>query len=118
MVSQGGSERREFARISVALSIRFRRLKDFGNFIHANATDLSQGGVFIKTDTPKRIGTSVQMQIPLPDGKIISLQGTVRHILYDTTSPDNLPLGMGIQFENLDDDSREFISKVLQIDKD
>jgi type IV pilus assembly protein PilZ len=115
MSSGQGSNKRRFIRVPVALSIQFCRLEDFGEFVEANATDLSQGGIFIKTDKPRPVGTRVQMQISIPGKPTVHLRGMVRHIRYDLQMPDNPPLGMGIEFENLDKDSQKLILQLLEM---
>jgi uncharacterized protein (TIGR02266 family) len=114
MVVEGGSEKRKFARIQVALSIQFRNLEDFQEFVQADITDLSRGGVFIKTDMPRQVGTMVLMQIPLPDGSHVQLRGMVRHIKYLAGVPGNPPLGMGIEFADLSEDEQVFLQSLLE----
>ncbi len=115
MSHEQGSNKRKFIRVPVALSIQFSRLEDFGEFVEANATDLSQGGIFIKTDRPRPVGTQVQMQISIPGKPTVHLRGMVRHIRYSQQIPGNPPLGMGIEFKNLDKETQELILQLLKM---
>ena len=111
---KGGVDARKFIRIPVALSIQFRRLEDFQEFVQADALDLSQGGVFVRTDVPRPVGTQVIMQIPVPGGEVIQLRGMVKHIRYNPEAPGNPPLGMGIEFTDLREDEKKFILGLLE----
>ena len=114
MSPESGRDKRQFARIPVTLSIRFQRLEDFQEFVQADAMDLSRGGVFIRTDMPRPVGTLVLMQIPVPGGQVVQLRGTVKHIKYNPGAPGNPPLGMGIEFANLGEEGREFLQALLE----
>ncbi len=114
MSSKGGPEKRRFARIPVALSIHFRKLEEFQDFVQGDALDLSRGGVFIRTDRPRPVGTMVLMQIPTPGGQTVQLRGNVRHIKYSSGTTGD-PVGMGIEFAYSSERERKFVQSLLDM---
>ena len=98
----------------MALSIQFRKLEEFQEFVQADVLDLSRGGIFIKTDVPRPVGTMVLMQIPVSEGRVFQLRGTVRHIRYNMSLPEQPPVGMGIEFAEMSEDEKELIRHLLE----
>lgn len=94
----GGSEKRNFPRIPVALTAHCR----IGNrFIRDAVADLSEGGLFLKTREPARLGTPVRVALALPfsDGpRYCTLVGQVARIDRDARG---LARGLGVSFEDL-----------------
>ncbi len=86
------NDARKFPRLDVALKVSY---SNEGEFQRDLVTDLSSGGLFVRTSRPLQIGTEVELQIQIgpnePEmivrGKVIWLRGK--------TDRDN---GMGIQF--------------------
>lgn len=66
-----------------------------------NAVSLSEGGIYLRTQTPLPVGSSVRVLLELPLEHSIKAQGTV--IYQKTTYMDVFKIdpGMAIQFENL-----------------
>ena len=102
-------ERRQFARIKVNLALKFQSLEQLENAISGQAADLSKGGIFIKTRKVKPVGTRVQIELPAPQGGTALIKGVVRSLRYQA----GRPVGMGIEFEEMDELARELISRVI-----
>jgi hypothetical protein len=94
-----GVERRKFARIKVSLQLKFKSLESLDGILEGLATDLSAMGVFLRTEVVKPVGTRLEMEVPIPDGKPVTVFGTVRSIRYRQGEPE----GMGIEFDELCD---------------
>jgi len=84
-------------------------------FVERFATNISRGGVFVRTRAPKAVGTQVDLEIRLSGGEaVIRARGVVRWVAEEnlTARPPVAP-GMGIQFLSLDDASREIVERMV-----
>src|SRR5947209_3659544 len=83
------------------------------NFWVASADNISEGGVFIATRELKPIGSQMEMTIRLPDPfGLVWTTGQVRWIR-ETAANADAPLGMGIRFESLSEESLRAIRGFL-----
>ncbi|HUT55790.1 MAG TPA: TIGR02266 family protein [bacterium] len=84
-------------RVTVITSGKSFTFKDF-------TYDVSEGGIFVETDTPLAPGTALDVEFTLPgDTAAIRASGKIiRAIAAGQTAPGRRP-GMGIQFLNLKD---------------
>lgn len=76
------------------------------------ASDVSWGGVFLESKSPKAIGTALIVRMPyLDDGVKLELAGrVVRH----NKVVDNKPVkGMGVEFDNIDDEAKYIIENLI-----
>jgi len=92
-------ERRQFARIKVNLQIQFKSIESMEGRFGGRTSDLSQGGVFMHSEDVKPVGTRLELEVPIPGGSPVIVTGTVRSIRYHK----NRPVGMGIEFDRLED---------------
>ncbi|MFH1263340.1 MAG: TIGR02266 family protein [Pseudomonadota bacterium] len=102
--------RRKFPRIALettlaivfeGVSARRQRLVD----------NLGAGGLFLRTDHPKPVGTKIRFEFLVRDGgEKIAGSGIVQWVNND---PDGPP-GMGIKFVELNDEGRKEILQVLK----
>ncbi len=115
-----GIERREWHRVVVDLEV------DYGNadnFLFAYIQDISETGIFIRTNDPEKIGTHLNLRFMPDDGnrQMLQLEGevlwinTVRQGDLDSINP-----GMGIQFTGLTPEDRfrliEYIKTFAYLD--
>ena len=105
-----GAERRVYDRAPLDLLVQFR-LQDMDEFMREYAVNLSMGGMFIRTLQPHAKGSFIYLQFSLADGKkLIEGLGKVVHVNPSThQSP-----GMGVEFVNMDDQSRHLIHEIVQ----
>ena len=75
------------------------------------AEDVSLGGMFIKTDSPPPPGSVIFIQFSLPDGS--SLVEGLAKVAW-TREAGERPAGMGIQFLNLDNESRKVLEDLVE----
>ncbi len=74
--------------------------------------DLSMGGMFIKTFTPKPVGTPVTIQLPVPHppgygevrGVVVYRQEPTRH---------GVKAGMGVSFSEIDPNARHALQQFI-----
>jgi len=72
--------------------------------------DLSEGGIYIQTTEPKRLGSLIAMELKLFEKeKAILVKGRVLRIIYQMGARQNFPPGMAVEFEELRDQEREKI---------
>jgi hypothetical protein len=98
------SDRRRHSRLPVTLLVQYQA--EAGAVQEVDyATDLSPGGLFIKTQWPARAGATLQVQFaPGKDACLIQAYCRVARVT---------PEGMGAAFVQLDADSAEVLAKAL-----
>ena len=99
--------RRDEERIAVN-----REFASIEEFITEYVTNLSRSGVFIRSDDPLPVGTTVDLKFSViaPDFETIEGIGRVVRV---QTLPDGTPEGMGVVFTELTSYSRELIDRLL-----
>jgi uncharacterized protein (TIGR02266 family) len=109
-------ERRSISRSELELAIKFSTESQHCTAVTAN---LSEGGLFISTTELKPIGTQIDLTITLPPPlPAVWARGEVRWI-GEASSGAEAPLGMGVQFQMISDESlrtiREFLWKKAKL---
>ena len=98
------TNRRRYPRAPLSLLVQFR-FNTVQEFLMEYATNLSFGGMFIRTTEPREIGTLIYFQFTLKDGsKLIEGLGRVVH---SSTS------GMGVEFVSVLEPSASIIRKLV-----
>ena len=107
------ADRRRNPRVSLSLLIQYR-FDTLEDFLSEYSTDISMGGMFIRTNTPKDEGTLVYLQFYLRDGAKL-IEGLGRVVRVNSTQPagDDAAAGMGIEFINFDEESMELIRQIV-----
>src|SRR4051812_27282224 len=102
-----GSVRKE-----VGLLVKLRH-PDVQTFAEQFSTNLSQGGMFIRTRSPHPPGTMVRFEVQIAGGVRV-LRGTAEvRWARQENEPGGAP-GMGLQFKQLDAVSRQLIDQILE----
>ena len=102
-------DRRSAVRIPLNMLVQFR-LNDLNEFMRDWAANISGGGMFIRTRTPHASGSMIYLQFNLSDGsKLIEGLGKVVHV----NPPDHAVPGMGVEFVNLDRESKRLIDQII-----
>jgi uncharacterized protein (TIGR02266 family) len=101
---------RRFPRFEVEIWVDFPTLDTVTSSYVLN---LSQGGVFIKSDAPLPLDTEVDLVLTLPSGDPVQAKGRVvwNHDL--TREPERGLRGCGIQFMSLPDADRVLLRDYL-----
>ena len=115
-----GIERREWHRVLVDLEV------DYGNadnFLFAYIRDISETGIFIRTNEPQAIGTLLNLRFMPDDGnrQMLQLEGEVLWVnTVREGDPDNINPGMGVRFVGLTPENRfrliEYIKTFAYLD--
>jgi uncharacterized protein (TIGR02266 family) len=97
-----GSDRRQHPRAELKLLVQ-HRYEDVDAFVKEVATNISVGGLFLRTEQPHDEGSTIYLRFTLVDGlPLIEGIGKVERVA-----------GMGIEFISLDDESRELIESIV-----
>lgn len=87
--------------------------KEYGSFIKVYIPNITNGGLFIRTDTPLPIDAPVRLRMRLPEEtKDIEIDGRVVWSFSKGNKKAFLPKGMGIQFLNMPSEYAEKIKKI------
>lgn len=106
------TERRKFIRMPVSIMIRLKSEEDGEEFVSNYTRDLSLGGVFLKSLSPKPLGTPVCIQLPSPEPPgYTEVQGKV--VYQNTTIDDGLLAGMGIEFVKMGNGARGILQRFI-----
>ena len=104
------SERRKSERVDLLVRVTYQSVDElFSEF----ARNINEGGLFIETDTPKELGTSLTLQFMLPGGDdVIEVGGTVVRV----SSGDEVGEvpGIGVEFGDLNSGARECINDLVR----
>lgn len=77
-------------------------------FLYANITNISEVGIFVRTQEPLEVGTQLTLKFGPPgSGEAFVLTGLVQWINPVRMLADNPNPGMGIRFVNLTPEARE-----------
>lgn len=107
-----GPEKRKAPRADLHILVQFR-FNTFEDFLAEYSTDISVGGMFLRTDHPRPEGALIYLQFALRDGsKLIEGLGKVVRV---NPPGGNRPAGMGVEFVNLDEDSRGLIEEIVAV---
>ncbi len=115
--SSKDSKRRRHPRtpFSLLVQYRFDALEDF---LSEYATDISLGGMFIRTDEPYAEGSLVYLQFHLRNGSALieGLGKVAWNNPPDEKKKNTHPAGMGIEFIDMDEKSMQLIRRIVNQD--
>jgi uncharacterized protein (TIGR02266 family) len=100
---------------AAAVPVRVRlRYAAFETFIEKFAPNVTRGGLFLASRTPRPVGEVFAFEVLLEGGEVaLAGEGKVTWIKdYDPALP-NRPHGMGVQFLRLDAPSRDAVNRML-----
>ncbi len=106
-----GTERRRAPRAALNLLIQ-HRFATYEDFLSDQSMDISSGGIFICTESPREEGALVYLQFSLSEGTPL-IEGLGRVVRVNPPGIAGRVAGMGIEFVNLDDASRRTIADVV-----
>ncbi|WP_224244643.1 TIGR02266 family protein [Hyalangium gracile] len=107
--------RRATDRKAVGLLVKLKH-SDVGSFAEEFATNLSPGGMFIRSRTPQPVGTLVKFEVQIAGGVRV-LRGTAVVRWVRAANDPEGPPGMGLQFQELDPVTQALIDRMLQLNK-
>lgn len=107
------SEKRGSQRVPVKLKVDW---KSAGNFLFEHATNISEQGIFIETESPMEPGTAIDLQFQLPEAsKKIEVRGEVTWVNpVRPVGSENYNPGMGIRFTDLKEGDKDKILSLVK----
>src|SRR5690349_22625424 len=107
------ADQRKDKRSPASLKVKYKSAT-VDQFIDQFGTDVSTGGMFIKTKTPLELGALLKLELQLSDASPV-IQGVGRVCWRRLPSESSgLPPGMGIKFQKLEDASRQTVERIVQ----
>ena len=105
----GANERRRSERTDLVVRVDYQTVDElFSDF----ARDINEGGIFVESDAPHELGTTVDLQFKLPgSSEPVLVKGTVVRV---TPARDGAAPGMGVEFEELDTSTRRRINDLVR----
>jgi len=107
------SERRAAnrAELVVPLKLRYDSVLDF---VDTQSMNISRTGMFIVTDTPAPLGSTVEFEFSLSDGFVL-LMGLAEVV---RVASGGIVEGMGVRFLDLDDATERVIDRIVAVNTD
>ena len=102
-------ERRRAERADLVVRVDYQTVDEFFSEF---ARNINEGGLFVESETPHPPGTRVDLHFQLPgSGEPVQVTGSVVR-----TSPGSVdePPGMGIEFDDLDPQTRQRINEMVR----
>lgn len=106
-----GEDKRKHPRAPLQLLIQFR-FESFDDFLAEYSTDISLGGMFIRTRQPREEGSFIYLQFALRDGARL-IEGLGRVVRVNPRDDPSRTPGMGIEFVNFDPESMALIEEIV-----
>jgi type IV pilus assembly protein PilZ len=103
---------RQDPRVPKVLSLSY---KDRDSFIKAYTSNISKGGVFIKTDNPLPAEEQFVLKLQLPDiPESLKIKCQVAWRRKNVQETERKPNGMGVKFEEMSKSDSEVLNKYIQ----
>jgi type IV pilus assembly protein PilZ len=111
-VEPSGAERREHQRFDTSIAVDYASGE---TFLFAYLQNISEMGIFIRTDHPAKVGTHLRLRFHVDaEENPLTLDGVVTWINPLRASGDNLNPGMGVRFMELSADKREQVVSLVR----
>jgi uncharacterized protein (TIGR02266 family) len=107
------SERRAANRAGLAVPVRVR-YDSVLDFVDTQSMNISRTGMFIVTDTPAPLGSTLQFEFSLSDGFVL-LKGMAEVVRVAT---GGIVAGMGLRFLDMDLAYQEVIERIVAVNTD
>ncbi len=99
-------------RLPIETSV-YLEFEKFSGFITEYSENISEGGMFIKSDEPKPVGSVVSFEFRLADNfRLIQGLGEVVWVRATSGGPEE-PAGMGVRFHEIEQQSRQLIRTMV-----
>src|SRR5688572_8348223 len=96
-------------------TVRLRlRYPDVDTFVEKFAPNVSRGGLFLASKTPRAVGETFRFEVSLKDGKpVLAGEGKVTWIKQFDPDQPLKPHGMGVQFIRIDQASKALLDRIM-----
>jgi type IV pilus assembly protein PilZ len=107
----GGIDRRQHARFDAETSVDW---SSGDNFLFSYITNISEMGIFIRSDDPPIVGTTLRLRFAIEGEDSLELEGEVVWINPLRPLGENLNPGMGVRFTQLSPEQRERVVDLVR----
>jgi type IV pilus assembly protein PilZ len=106
-----GAERREHQRFDASIAVDYA---SGDTFLFAYLTNISEMGIFIRTEKPLTVGTRLRLRFHVDDSDPLVLDGEVTWINPFRPNGENINPGMGLRFIQLSPERREQVVALVR----
>ncbi len=109
---EGGETKRELGRLALAIKVRVSCASADAFSVHFSE-NLSKDGVFVRSTSPKPIGSTLEIEYVLQNGLVaLRAKGVVRWVR-GIDDGGTGPSGMGVQLTEIDEAGQRFLCSLL-----
>jgi molecular chaperone DnaK len=103
--------------VSTAAPVRIRlRYTELDTFVERFAVNVTRGGIFLASRSPRPVGEVFLFEVLLADGKVaLAGEGKVTWVKQVDPAAPQKPYGMGVQFLRLPAASRQVLDRMLKV---
>ena len=102
---------RQYLRVPLKTAVRIKTAESGNDFELAEIEDISWGGVFVRREPPLVLGTRIILQVLMRDDSVaLEIWGTA---VRTRPAAAGRPGGNGIMFQEVDDNTRSLIQKMV-----
>lgn len=105
------ADRRRHERFDVEVQVDYR---SGDNFLFSYIQNISEMGIFIRSDNPLPVGTRLELRFRPEDGTSLELSGMVVWVNPVRPIGENINPGMGVRFDDLTPESRERLVELVR----
>lgn len=105
------ADRREHERFETSIAVDYA---SGDTFLFAYLQNISEMGIFVRTDHPLTVGTRLRLRFQAEDPEPLTLEGQVAWINPFRHGGDNLNPGMGVRFVSLAPETREHLVALVR----
>jgi type IV pilus assembly protein PilZ len=109
--SQSYEERREHERYEASYAVDYA---SGDTFLFSYLTNISEMGIFIRSDNPLEVGTSLRLRFQIENQEPLIIEGEVIWVNPFKESGENLNPGMGVRFRHLTAELREQVVDLVR----
>lgn len=106
-----GIDRRQYERFETSISVDYSSGE---NFLFSYIQNISEMGIFIRTDEPLSVGTTLELRFAQDGQPPIELIGEVTWVNPVRPLGDNINPGMGVRFRALSPEARERVVELVR----
>lgn len=108
---EDGAERRIYERFDTTVKVDYASGE---TFLFAYLTNISEMGIFVRTESPLPIGSGLRLRFHINDEDSLEFDGEVMWVNPVRAVGDNLNPGMGVRFANLTAEQREQVVALVR----
>jgi len=106
------SDRRKYPRVPISVKVTNR--SNGGGFAYYQASNISSGGMYLKSEQPLPKGTKLELAFSLPGMKDASATALV--VRTRKGGPDSpYPSGMGVKFTEMNGETKEAVNTFVNM---